>query len=166
MKMKYTYSVKFVEDKTIEWSSRWEGYFFEGKNWDRTHWMALVNCAVISLLLTGVVALILNRTLKKDKAKYGNVGEEGARLKALGPDGEVLDEEEDLMEDATGWKLLSGDVFRPPGHANLYPPLVGSGVQVGVMGLGLLVLSSIGVLNPSYRGGFLSFALFLFVFAG
>jgi hypothetical protein len=32
--------------------------------------------------------------------------------------------------------------------------------------LSVLVLAAVGVLNPSYRGGFMSFALFLFVFAG
>lgn len=32
--------------------------------------------------------------------------------------------------------------------------------------LSVIVLAAIGVLNPSYRGGFISFALFLFVFAG
>jgi len=35
-----------------------------------------------------------------------------------------------------------------------------------VVMLALLVLAAVGVLNPSYRGGFISFGLFLFVFAG
>lgn len=30
----------------------------------------------------------------------------------------------------------------------------------------VLILAAIGILNPSYRGGFMSVALFLFVFAG
>jgi hypothetical protein len=32
--------------------------------------------------------------------------------------------------------------------------------------LSVLVLAAVGILNPSYRGGFMSVALFLFVFAG
>jgi transmembrane 9 superfamily member 2/4 len=32
--------------------------------------------------------------------------------------------------------------------------------------LSLLILAAVGILNPSYRGGFMSFALFLFAFAG
>lgn len=70
------------------------------------------------------------------------------------------------MEDITGWKLLHGDVFRPPSYGYLLAPLIGSGVQLVFMAFGLLVLSTFGDLNPSFRGGFVSVGIGLFVFAG
>ena len=66
----------------------------------------------------------------------------------------------------TGWKLVHGDIFRKPILGYLFAPLVGSGVQLLFMILSLLILAAVGILNPSYRGGFMSFALFLFAFAG
>jgi Endomembrane protein 70 len=43
---------------------------------------------------------------------------------------------------------------------------VGSGLQLLSMIVAVILLAAIGILNPSYRGGFVSFALFLFVFSG
>jgi transmembrane 9 superfamily member 2/4 len=34
------------------------------------------------------------------------------------------------------------------------------------MVISVILFAAVGILNPSYRGGFVSFALFLFVFAG
>ncbi len=65
-----------------------------------------------------------------------------------------------------GLELLHGDVFRPPAHGYLLAPLVGSGMQLLFMAVGLVFLSAVGLLNPSFRGGFLSFGVGLFVFAG
>ena len=39
-------------------------------------------------------------------------------------------------------------------------------MQLLFMAIGLILLSAIGVLNPSFRGGFISAAVGLFVFAG
>jgi len=77
-----------------------------------------------------------------------------------------LSSDEEALEDITGWKLLHGDVFRPPAYGGLLAPLIGSGVQLIFMVSGLLLLSSLGLLNPSWRGGFLSVGVGLFVFAG
>ena len=75
------------------------------------------------------------------------------------------DDDDDGLEDVTGWKLLHGDVFRPPPYGGLLAPLVGSGMQLVFMAGALLVLSCLGILNPSFRGGFVSFGVGLFVFA-
>ncbi|KAL8320798.1 hypothetical protein RB597_007183 [Gaeumannomyces tritici] len=75
-------------------------------------------------------------------------------------------EDEQALEDVTGWKLLHGDVFRSPALGFLLAPLVGSGMQLLFMAVGLVLLSALGVLNPSFRGGFISFGLGLFVVAG
>ncbi|GAB1741029.1 hypothetical protein NU219Hw_g6280t1 [Hortaea werneckii] len=68
-------------------------------------------------------------------------------------------------DDVSGWKLLHADVFRPPPSAHLLAPLIGSGVQLVTMALALLGLSCLGILNPSYRGGFLTTAFICFLLA-
>ncbi|KAL2200361.1 endomembrane protein 70 [Corynascus similis CBS 632.67] len=80
--------------------------------------------------------------------------------------GDGEEEEEEALEDVAGWKLLNGDVFRPPANGHLLAPLVGSGMQLLFMVIGLVLLSAVGVLNPSFRGGFISFGVGLFMFAG
>jgi len=44
--------------------------------------------------------------------------------------------------------------------------LIGSGTQLMFMAAGLVLLSCVGVLNPSFRGGFISVGFALFIFAG
>ncbi|KAI6816963.1 multispanning membrane protein, partial [Hortaea werneckii] len=82
---------------------------------------------------------------------------------------EDLASDDDLLpptlDDISGWKLLHADVFRPPPSAHLLAPLIGSGVQLVTMALALLLLSCLGVLNPSYRGGFLTTAFVCFLLA-
>lgn len=74
--------------------------------------------------------------------------------------------DDELPEDITGWKLAHGDVFRPPSCGVWLAPLVGSGSQLVFMAIGLVFLSAIGVLNPSFRGGHISVGIALFIFAG
>ena len=51
---------------------------------------------MIVLFLTGVVAMIMLRTLHKDIASYNEM--------------QTLEE----AQEESGWKLVHGDVFRPP----------------------------------------------------
>ncbi|KAI7857545.1 hypothetical protein BDC45DRAFT_500083 [Circinella umbellata] len=144
----YTYSVIWKESKDITWATRWDRYLqiFES----RIHWYSISNSLVITMFLTGMVAMIILRTLKRDITSY-NTSEE---------DIEALD------EDSIGWKLCHGDVFRPPKYALLLAPLLGSGVQCLIMVAGTIVLSMFGLLNPSYRGGLISYGLAFYVLAG
>ncbi|KAI9824707.1 MAG: hypothetical protein M1826_007285 [Phylliscum demangeonii] len=81
-------------------------------------------------------------------------------------DADVSSDDDDVVEEITGWKLLHGDVFRPPPHGDWLAPLIGSGMQLVFMAAGLLVLSCLGILNPSFRGGFVSVGAALFLGAG
>lgn len=71
---------------------------------------------MIVLFLTGMVAMIMMRTLHADFRRYNQI-----------------DPNEEAEE--TGWKLVHGDVFRPPQRPLLLSVLVGSGVQVVSMTL-------------------------------
>ncbi|KAF3924204.1 hypothetical protein ABW21_db0201915 [Orbilia brochopaga] len=174
LRITYTYSVYWEEDESIDWSNRWDLYFVNQEQSSNIHVLAIINSLVISFLLSGMVGVVLLRTLNRDIQSYNakNSGEEGKRLKRIPttPDdddaGPVDGDDEELLEDTTGWKLVHGDVFRPPAYGGLLAPLVGSGVQLLATLATLLMFALIGVLNPSYRGGFVSFGLFLFVFTG
>ncbi len=195
----YSYSVYFREAESIEWSKRWDLYFNNQEESSSIHWLAILNSLVICGLLSGVVLLILNRTISGDgkthgkddsledgsledgmirlKRKRTGNGTKSPRVGEKSPAG-LLDQNSDVkfehdmssdeesLDDITGWKLLHGDVFRPPRHAVILAPLIGSGMQLVFMTTGVLLLSSSGLLNPSFRGGFVSVGMGLFVFAG
>lgn len=125
---------------------------------------------MIVLFLSGMLAMIMMRTLHADFRRYNNM------------DSEEVEE--------TGWKLVHGDVFRPPKHPMLLSILVGSGVQVlGMLmvTIGIIILISfslidckifsltkkknlvfavLGFLSPANRGGLLTAVLVLFVVMG
>jgi len=189
----YTYSVIFREDNSVEWNHRWDLYFVNQEEGSKIHWLAIVNSLIICGLLTGIVMMILARTIRTDIKGYKDVASEEAKMRSkrkgkpsagsrtprssekapglLEQQGELdndgdLSSDDEALEDVTGWKLLHADVFRSPLNGHLLAPLVGSGTQLLFMAVGLVLLSAIGILNPSFRGGFISFGVGLFVFAG
>ena len=193
LRIPYSYSVYFREDTRVEWANRWDMYFNNQEESSSIHWLAIINSLVIAGLLTTFVVMVWNRTvhgdmkaLKDASTEEGKVllrrkkyrsGPKSPRLGEKNSSGLLeqtgaLDHEDDnssdeeSIEDITGWKLMHGDVFRTPTYAGLLAPLIGSGMQLVFMTTGLLALSSLGVLNPSFRGGFVSVGMGLFVFAG
>lgn len=68
----YTYSVNFVQNNTIKWSSRWD-YILESMPQTNIQWFSILNSLVIVLFLSGMVAMILLRTLHKDIARYNQI---------------------------------------------------------------------------------------------
>ena len=72
-KIRYSYSVKFVRDDSIKWSSRWD-YILNSMPHTNIQWFSILNSLVIVLFLSGMVAMILLRTLHKDIARYNQIG--------------------------------------------------------------------------------------------
>ncbi|CAG8439502.1 1799_t:CDS:10 [Ambispora gerdemannii] len=142
----YSYSVLWQETKDVTWGNRWDLYLTNSD--PQIHWYSIINSLIIALFLSAMVAIIMLRTLNRDIALYNE------------KDLKIEDQ-----DDTTGWKLVHGDIFRPPKWGGFLAPLLGSGVQVLFMGIFTMILSLLGVLNPSYRGGFVSFTLFLFAFS-
>lgn len=143
----YTYSVQFVKDNTIKWSSRWD-YILESMPHTSIQWFSILNSLVIVLFLSGMVAMILLRTLHKDIARYNQ-----------------MDTGEDAQEEF-GWKLVHGDIFRPPRKGMLLSVLLGSGVQVFCMTMVTLAFACLGFLSPANRGSLMTCAMVLFVLLG
>jgi len=67
------------------------------------HWFSIFNSFMMVIFLTGLVSMILLRTLRADYARYTRDDDD---LEALERD----------MNEESGWKLVHGDVFRPPKH--------------------------------------------------
>jgi len=102
---------------------------------------------MIVLFLTGMVAMIMMRTLHADFRRYNQ-----------------LDPNEEAEE--TGWKLVHGDVFRPPNRPMLLSVLIGSGVQVLGMTMITMIFAVLGFLSPANRGGLTTAMVVLFVVMG
>ncbi|KAG0171837.1 hypothetical protein DFQ28_008593 [Apophysomyces sp. BC1034] len=138
----YTYSV-FWERSEKAWATRWDMYLAVRD--PSIHWFSLVNSIVIVLFLTGMVAMILMRALHKDISRYN-----------------AVDAQEDVQEDY-GWKLVHGDVFRPPTHSLLLSVAVGSGAQLVAMTALTLVFAILGFLSPSNRGSLATVMVIFFM---
>lgn len=147
IKFRYTYSVQWKQNTEIKWTSRWD-YILESMPHTNIQWFSIMNSLVIVVFLSGMVAMIMLRTLHKDIARYNQ-----------------MDSLEDAQEEF-GWKLVHGDVFRPPRKGMFLAVLVGNGVQLFVMTLITLVFACLGFLSPANRGALMTCALVLYVCLG
>ena len=64
----YSYTVTFNPQNDVKWSSRWD-YILESMPHTNIQWFSILNSLVIVLFLSGMVAMILLRTLHKDIAR-------------------------------------------------------------------------------------------------
>ncbi|XP_057968095.1 transmembrane 9 superfamily member 7-like [Malania oleifera] len=141
----FTYDVSFEASET-KWASRWDTYLL--MNDDQIHWFSIINSLMIVLFLSGMVAMIMMRTLYRDISNYNQL------------------ETQDEAQEETGWKLVHGDVFRPPHNYSLLCVYVGTGVQVFGMTLVTMIFALLGFLSPSNRGGLMTAMVLLWVFMG
>lgn len=135
----FTYSVQWKRSE-VSWASRWDIYL--GMNDVQIHWFSIINSLVVVFFLSGILTMIMIRTLRRDIAKYN-----------------TDDNFEETLEE-TGWKLVHGDVFRPPVHSRFFAAVIGSGIQVFFMALitickrsylKLWLIFQILYLNSSFR---------------
>ncbi|XP_028401276.1 transmembrane 9 superfamily member 2-like isoform X2 [Dendronephthya gigantea] len=143
----YTYEVEFTMNNKIKWASRWD-YILASIPHTSIQWFSIMNSLVIVLFLSGMVAMIMLRTLHKDIARYNQL------------------ETSDDAQEEFGWKLVHGDVFRPPGKGMLLSVMLGTGTQVVTMTSITLVFACLGFLSPANRGALMTTVLVLFVCLG
>jgi len=120
----WTYSVLWRPSSTT-FATRWDKllHVFDPK----IHWFSLINSAVIVCFLVGMVSTILIRALRKDIARYNRLDQ--VALEDLSGTG-VMD---DTVAEDSGWKLVHGDVFRPPKWPLPLAVLLGNGAQLFMM---------------------------------
>jgi len=141
----YTYDVRWTYSE-VRWASRWDSYL--KMTGGQIHWFAILNSLMILLFLSGMVAMILLRTLHRDITKYN----------------ELATAEE--AKEETGWKLVHGDVFRKPQFSTLLSVSVGTGLQILGMSVVTLLFALLGFLSPARRGGLLQSMMLLYTFMG
>jgi transmembrane 9 superfamily protein 3 len=120
-----TFSVKWTAT-TKPFESRFDRYldfdFFE----HQIHWFSIFNSFMMVIFLCGLVALILMRTLRNDYARFSMEDE---------------DLELERVVDESGWKQIHGDVFRAPRYLSLFASIVGSGAQMFVLVLSIIIIT-------------------------
>ena len=156
-KVTWTYSVEW-RPSTTAWASRWDIYLHVDE--PKIHWFSLVYTTGIVVFLVGTVSAILLRALKKDFARYN-------RLDAFNLEdfSTSVVEEEGVQEDS-GWKLVHGDVFRPPKNPLLLSIFLGNGAQLFFMTGITIMFALFGFLSPSNRGSLGTAMIMLYTIFG
>lgn len=133
-KLDFTYSINWLPSD-IPFSQRFERYldynFFE----HQIHWFSIFNSFMMVIFLMGLVAMIMLRTLRKDYARYMRHDD----------DDDLESLERDINEE-TGWKLVHGDVFRPPPALDLFSAILGTGVQLTLLVFSVILITIAGTL--------------------
>ena len=137
--------IKWVES-SIPFANRFERYLRDSFLESHVHWFSVVNSMIMVLLLGGMVALILLRTLRRDLQFYRDV-------EAAGTD-----------DDDSGWKQVHADVFRPPPFLTVLSALLGSGLQLVFLAAAVIAIAFFGELHEE-RGLLLTFAALLYAFS-
>ncbi|CAJ1961673.1 unnamed protein product [Cylindrotheca closterium] len=144
--LEFALHVQYVET-VEEFHSRFDRYLDHEFFKHPIHWFSLFNAFMMVLFLMGLVALILLRTLKKDYARYGIMHDL--------EEGDDMDEKEALQDkvEDSGWKQVHGDVFRSPSLLALFSALIGTGWQLVVLTLGVIVFAVLGPLHGEVHEG-------------
>lgn len=129
----WSYGVRF-EPSDIAWASRWDTYL--AMTDVNIHWFSITNSFVTVLILSTIFGVVIVRTLSRDIAQYN-------------------DQEDDDLE-PTGWKLVHGDVLRPPPHPELFCAVVGTGLQLLAATACTIAFALLGTLSPSSRGALMT----------
>eukprot|EP00587_Corethron_hystrix_P002218 CAMPEP_0113307924 /NCGR_PEP_ID=MMETSP0010_2-20120614/6573_1 /TAXON_ID=216773 ORGANISM="Corethron hystrix, Strain 308" /NCGR_SAMPLE_ID=MMETSP0010_2 /ASSEMBLY_ACC=CAM_ASM_000155 /LENGTH=565 /DNA_ID=CAMNT_0000162873 /DNA_START=59 /DNA_END=1753 /DNA_ORIENTATION=+ /assembly_acc=CAM_ASM_000155 len=147
----FTYDV-FWQKSEVAFAHRWDVYLHQTKHdGARVHWHAIINSLLTVLTLFFVIATVLVRNLKKDFDTYN----------ALRTEEDIEDAKEE-----SGWKLVHGDVFRPPGGSLLLSVFVGTGVQLLLMSVLTIVGAFTGLVSLNHRGHLVMIQLFNYVLMG
>jgi len=144
----YSYDVTWIESNSLLWADRWDVYLVGAPD-DDIHYYSIVNSLMIVLFMTGAIATIMIRTLRKDISGYNEL--------------QTLEE----AQEETGWKLVHGDVFRPPQFSPmLLSVMVGTGAQIGLAFAFAMVLAILNVTNSMKKGQILTSMILLYVLCG
>ncbi|TPX31399.1 hypothetical protein SmJEL517_g05247 [Synchytrium microbalum] len=146
LEVSFTYSVTWTPTTKL-FENRFNKYldstFFEHK----IHWFSITNSFIMVIFLTGMVAVILLRSLRRDYARYDK--------EDIG-----MDLDRDIGDDY-GWKQVHGDVFRPPPNLAAFSAFVGTGCQLICMTLLVIVYTIVGDLYAE-RATMLTASIFIY----
>ncbi|ODQ57613.1 hypothetical protein WICANDRAFT_64962 [Wickerhamomyces anomalus NRRL Y-366-8] len=156
----FTYAVYWREEDKVSWSERWNLYYTGEVNDDHIHWLSLINSLVLVSFLSAVVGVVLLRTLNRDIQTYNS-----SNIDIATGNIDIESDKSDNFNNS-GWKLISNDVFRKPKRPLLLSIALAAGVQVFFTIIGVLIVSTTGLLGPNIRNSVLSCGLTLFIIGG
>eukprot|EP00172_Hildenbrandia_rubra_P003789 Plantae.Rhodophyta-Hildenbrandia_rubra.ctg6534.p1 GENE.Plantae.Rhodophyta-Hildenbrandia_rubra.ctg6534~~Plantae.Rhodophyta-Hildenbrandia_rubra.ctg6534.p1 ORF type:complete len:648 (-),score=80.01 Plantae.Rhodophyta-Hildenbrandia_rubra.ctg6534:3726-5669(-) len=145
-KIVFSYDVQYVPSP-MRWATRWDSLLQANPESKQIQWFSIINSLMISLFLTALVGTVLLRTVLRDFVRYNQL------------------EEEDDVDEVTGWKLVHGDVFRTPKVPALLAVSCGTGAQLLWMTMITLAFALVGLLSPANRGSLLTAMSSLWVLA-
>ena len=143
LKVKFSYEVKWHRS-TVTWSDRWDVYLIGSPN-ENVQYVNIMNSVLLMLLLTGAVATIMLRIIRRDIMTYNDLEE---------------------TKEEFGWKLLHVDVFRAPQARTILSVAVGTGIQIGSCIFLTILCGILKVFNPMRKGQTLSVIIILYVLNG
>lgn len=146
----FSYSIEWLHVPEIKYDDRMKRYAdstFLPTSFE-IHWLSIINSFVLVLLLTAFLTIILMRILKKDFSRYMEV------------------DEDELTEEESGWKMIHGDVFRPPDNLDLFTAFLGSGAQIFATVVILLACVLIGAFKATKRGALLTALIVIYAVCG
>ncbi|KAJ3450810.1 transmembrane 9 superfamily member [Anaeramoeba flamelloides] len=108
------------ESSDIKWGNRWDSSLMKETN-SNNHLYSVINSILLVLALSTIVIGIIYHALKKDLKKY--------------------DQENELLNNVSGWKVLNTDVFRAPAHPMFLSVCIGIGTQM--VGIFVVTISNI-----------------------
>ncbi|XP_055351316.1 transmembrane 9 superfamily member 3-like [Paramacrobiotus metropolitanus] len=145
-KIPFSYEVTW-KPSSVKFHDRFDKYLDPSFFQHRIHWFSIFNSFMMVIFLVGLVSMILMRTLRKDYARYSK-------------EEDMEDLERDLG-DEYGWKQVHGDVFRSPSKVTIFSSLIGSGYQLAVVTIFVIVLAIFGDLYTE-RSSLLGAAIFVY----
>jgi len=156
-KIHFTYSVSWSKT-SIRYNQRFPAQLLANptRYQIEAHWLWVLNSSLLVVLLTGLLSMILLRTLKNDVARYLEVDQIDQE--------EIADARKHGVaeSDESGWKRVQFDVFRSPKYPFLFSSIVGVGAQILLIILCLLLLAVIGYFYPGNHGRIYVAAIFLY----
>jgi transmembrane 9 superfamily protein 3 len=144
--LNFTYTVNWIPTNQ-SYETRFKQYLDTDFFQHQIHWFSIMNSFAMVFFLTAIVSIILYRTLRKDMNRYER-------------EDSLLDFEKDFNDDY-GWKLIYGDVFRPPPNLILFSAMNGTGTHLCLLALTVITYTIFGDLYI-YSGTILTASIFLY----
>ncbi|TYH15049.1 hypothetical protein ES288_A05G012900v1 [Gossypium darwinii] len=113
--------------------------------------LSILNSLMVITFLARIVLVIFLRTVRRDLTRYEELQKE---------------DQAQMTEELSGWKLVVGDVFRAPSNPALLCIMVGDGVQILGMAVVTILFAALGFMSPASRGTLITGMLFFYLILG
>ena len=167
----FTYDVVW-RNRGKPWGQRWEIYL-TNDNWvpAKLHWTSVSNSLVVAVLLSSMLVAIWIRSNKRpsetqaqtistafrslwaSRRRYTSLNTEEIESTTVSPSAQDIALQEREIQEERNWRCLHADVFRPPATMpGLYCAFVGTGIQLIVTTLAVVVMASLGCVSQAVAG--------------